>query len=209
MDNVANLRPKAEQHPRPHSGLRPPPRRNVFARKPRNKGEIGERLTARDGKALVLRQIHADDTEALQRFFGRLTPLEVRMRFLHPMNEMPEPFARQLCELDPGCAVAWVLGEPDDAPRAEIYGVARIYVDKTLEQAEFGIVVQGRFARQGFGTLLMRRAIESARKLGAVEVWSNVLIENEPMLGLCESLGFTRSMPPHDPGILRVSLALT
>jgi hypothetical protein len=28
------------------------------------------------------------------------------------------------------------------------------------------------------------------------------------MLSLCETLGFTRSMTPHNPGVLRVTLAL-
>jgi acetyltransferase len=194
------------------SGLRPPPRRTALVRAPHAGSDAVETLGAKDGTALILRSIRADDVAALQRFFGRLTPAEVRMRFLHPLAELPEPFARQLCELDPAVAVAWVLADPDDSSHLdispEISGVARTHVDPVLEQAEYGIVIQGRFARQGLGTLLMRRIIDSARKLGAREMWSDVLIENTPMLALCRSLGFTRNTMPHSPGLVRVSLAL-
>jgi GNAT superfamily N-acetyltransferase len=193
--------------------VRPPPSRRAFLpRAPHSTPEKVETLTARDGSPLVLRQIRANDVHALQLFFSRLTPQEVRMRFLHPLNELPEPFARELCELDPAVAFAWVLAEPDDPSRpdlpAQIHGVARGYVDHVLQQAEFGIVIEGRFSRQGFGTILMQHIIDSARKLGAIELWSDVFLENTQMLGLCEALGFSRSMTPHSQGVVRVQLTL-
>jgi acetyltransferase len=209
MNNVANLYNPAEQRAKPRFGVRPPQRRNPFARKPRHSGDAAEGLVARDGQKLIIRSIRSDDVEALQRFFGRLTPAEVRMRFLHPMNELTEPFARQLCDLDPNEAFAWVLADPDENATPEIYGVARGHADRVLEEAEFAIIMQGRFARQGFGTRLMQHVIDSARKLGVSELWSDVLIDNGAMLALSHSLGFTRSMTPQNPGVLRVRLDLT
>lgn len=222
MNNVANLRSKAERRvrlspaqparikpERVRNGVRPPPRRSMTVRAPRGRAAKGEKsLTARDGTALRLRQIRIDDVEALQRFFGRLTPEEVRMRFLHPLNELPEPFARQLCELDPAVAFAWVLASPDDAATTEIYAVARAHVDPVLDHAEFAIVVQGSFSHQGLGTLLMRRVIDSARKLGVIELWGDVFSENDAMLAFCDKLGFHRSTAAHNPGVMRVVLAL-
>ena len=238
MSNVANLRSKAERQVRsspaqpdrirperikpvpikpdrmkpdrirPRNGVRPPPRRSLTVRAPRRASKGEKSLIARDGTALRLRQIRIDDVEALQRFFSRLTPEEVRMRFLHPLNELPEPFARQLCELDPAMAIAWVLASPDDAATTEIYGVARAHVDKVLDHAEFAIVVQGSFSHQGLGTLLMRRVIDSARKLGVIELWGDVFIENGAMLEFCDQLGFHRSTTTHNPGVMRVELSL-
>ena len=125
---------------------------------------------------------------------------------------LPDAFARQLCDLDPALAFAWVLSEPDDPGQpdkpSEIHAVARAHFDPVLEQAEFAIVVEGRFARQGLGTLLMQRTIDSARKLGAIELWSDVLMENTAMLDLCTRLGFERGMSINNPGVVRVSLAL-
>ncbi|TLY50087.1 MAG: N-acetyltransferase [Gammaproteobacteria bacterium] len=208
MDTVTNPYRLAEHRRASSYGTRPPPRRTYVSTTPQDFAP-GERLLARDGTPLVLRLIRASDVQALQRGFDRLTPEEVRMRFLHPLNMLPEPFARELCELDPARAVAWVLADPDAAPRVpEIHAVARAYVDPVLDQAEFAIVVEGRYARQGFGTLLMHRVIDSARKLGATELWGDVLLDNQPMLDLCERLGFTRNFMLHDPGVMRVTLAL-
>lgn len=172
-----------------------------------------EPLTTHDGTPLVLRAIRADDVAALQRFFSRLTPEEVRMRFLHTVNELPDAFVLQLCALDPGVAAAWVLATPDDPARSdtsiEIHGVARAHLDRACHQAEYAIVIEGRFARQGFGTLLMRRAIDSARRLGATELWGEVFGDNHAMLALCAKLGFQRSTSNSNPGLVRVDLALT
>ncbi|MBS0583384.1 MAG: GNAT family N-acetyltransferase [Proteobacteria bacterium] len=214
MNTVANLRNLAERWalPRHGRGVRPPPRRSERRTPQRGADGGGERLTSRDGTPLVLRQIRPDDVEALQRFFHRLTPEEVRLRFLHPLNELPDAFAHQLCELDPAVAFAWLLATPDDPAHPdlpiEIHAVARAHLDPVLDQAEYAIVVEGRFARQGFGSLLMRRVIASARKLGATELWSDVLLENGAMLDLCAKLGFERGMSLNNPGVVRVSLAL-
>lgn len=208
MNNVANVCKLAEHDAKPRFGMRPPPRRNLFARAPRHHFQAAEKFTARDGRALIIRPIRIEDIQALRRFFNRLSPAEVRMRFLHPMNELTEVFARQLCDLDPMQAFAWVLADPDEVETPDIYGVGRAHADRVLDEAEFAIVLQGGYARQGFGSRLMRHVIDSARKLGVIELWSDVLIDNSAMLALSESLGFTRSMTPHNPGVLRLRLSL-
>jgi RimJ/RimL family protein N-acetyltransferase len=210
MSTVAKLSNQAERWSKPrHSGVRPPPRLTYSGRTSRDRDDVFEHLTARDGTSLVLRPIRKDDVDALRRGFDRLTPDEVRMRFLHPLNELPEPFARELCDLDPAMAFAWVIADPDETPSPEIHAVARAFVDKVLDHAEFAIVVEGRLTGQGFGTLLMHRVIDSARKLGAIEMWSDVLFANGAMLAVCERLGFVRNTALHNPGIVRVTLDLT
>lgn len=167
-----------------------------------------EHVTTRDDRELVLRQICAGDIAALQRGFLHLTPDEVRMRFLHPLNELPYDLAVHFCDLDPRYAVAWVLADPDTVAEPEIHAVARVHLDPVTEQAEFGLVVQKSIAGQGYGQLLLQRAIESARQLGAIEVWGDVLLENGVMLDLCARLGFSHSTVAHNPGVQRVRLAL-
>ncbi|MEP6939772.1 MAG: GNAT family N-acetyltransferase [Rudaea sp.] len=208
MSTVAKVRDQAERRNKPRHGSVRPFLRGRFFTGVRPVEATDERVKTRDGRELVLRSIRPDDIDALRRGFDRLTPEEVRMRFLHPLNELPETFARELCELDPDVAFAWVLADADDAASPEIHAVARAFVDKVLDQAEFAIVVEGSLSRQGFGTLLMHRVIDSARKLGATELWSDVLLENGAMLGVCEALGFTRSSALHNPGVLRVTLPI-
>jgi len=188
-----------------HLGRRPPPRA-APARPPPQLA--GEPLQARDGSELLLRPIHADDVAALQRGFRHLSPDEIRMRFLHPLTELPEAFARKLCDLDAGRAVAFVLIDPPPAHAPEIHAVGRAHVDPVTLAAEFAVVVQQRYAGQGFGRMLMQRVVDACRALGATEMWGDVFIDNGAMLALCASLGFERRLLEHEPGLMRVTLAL-
>lgn len=167
-----------------------------------------DRITARDGRTLVLREIHAGDVLALQRGFARLSPEEVRMRFLHPLTELPHDFAVRLTDLDPATSVAFVFIDVPDEPEREIRGVARAYVDATTLSAEFAIVVQRQYTGQGLGIRLMRCLIDACRQRRAEELWGDVFIDNGPMLHLLAKLGFTRGQMPHDPGVQRMVLKL-
>ena len=186
---------------------RPPPREtreNAFA----PAQHTGEIVPARDGSQLLLRPIDAGDVAALQRGFDRLSPDEVRMRFLHPLTDLPDPIARRLCDLDSRTGVAFVLIDPPPAHAPEIHAVARAYIDPATLAAEFAVIVQQRYSGQGFGKLLLRRVIDACRARGAVELWGDVFIDNGPMLALCEQLGFKRRSLEHEPGVVRVTLDL-
>jgi GNAT superfamily N-acetyltransferase len=161
-----------------------------------------------DGRTLVLRQIHAGDVVPLQRGFARLSPEEVRMRFLHPLTELPHDFAVRLCDLDPQTSVAFVFIDPPEIPEREIRGVARAYIDPTTLSAEFAIVVQRQYTGQGLGNRLMRCLVDECRRRGAVEIWGDVLLENDAMLRLAEHLGFQRHFQIGDPGVVQMRLAL-
>ena len=54
----------------------------------------------------------------------------------------------------------------------------------------------------------MGEIIEYAKERGLQEIFGEVLRENTTMLRLCEFLGFSRSLPPDDPGVVRVTLKL-
>jgi acetyltransferase len=168
----------------------------------------GEPVRTRDGRVLLLRDIRRDDVEALRRGFAHLSAEEVRMRFLHPMTDLTQEMARQLCDIDPEHAVALVLVDSGDPALAEIHAVARAYIDAVTLAAEFALVVQRSLSGEGLGTLLMNRLIERCRARGAIEIWGDVLAENALMLELCDHLGFERHAAFEEPGVARVTLAL-
>jgi GNAT superfamily N-acetyltransferase len=188
-------------------GGRPPPRaarlRPVSA--PRL---TGEPITTHDGRSLLLRDIHRDDVDALRRGFATLTPDEIRLRFLHPLTDLPLPMATQFCDIDTEHAIAFVLIDAGDETEPTIHAVARAYIDPATLAAEFALIVQHDYAGQGLATLLMQRLIEACRQRGAVELWGDVLNENGAMLELCGHLGFSRQLAFHDPGVIRVRLTL-
>lgn len=167
----------------------------------------GERMRSRDGRELWLRKILPGDVAALRRCFTRLSPEDIRRRFLHAMSELPESMAQRLCTIDPARETALVLADESVRP-AEIRGVGRIYVDEAADSAEFSVLVEHDWSRIGLGALLMQRLVDDCRRRGLVELWGYVLLENRPMLELCRELGFSQRSVPGEPGTAQIALRL-
>ncbi|MCB1589036.1 MAG: GNAT family N-acetyltransferase, partial [Xanthomonadales bacterium] len=168
--------------------------------------EPDEWIEAEGLPQLLLRPIRAEDEVALQQSFGRLTPEEVRLRFLYPLSQLGHDMAARLTQLDYDREVALVLTDAAPPGMAPIHAVARASFDLPTATAEFAIIVQREFAGHGLGRFLMERIIEHCRRAGMREVYGLVLPENRAMLTLAERLGFTRSRAEE---LLRVSLPLT
>ena len=190
----------------PGNPLRPPTRRvpapvDVAGTRP----QPGESFLARDGRPLRLRPIDPGDVVALQRAFKRMTPEQVRLRVFHALNELPDPIARHLCNVDPEVVAAFVVTDDDGG---EIRGEARAHFDRVTEGAEFAIAIDPAFTGNGVGWALMTRLIETSRALGMREIWGHVLAENGGMLDLAARLGFSREGVTGEPGLLLVRLPL-
>lgn len=160
-----------------------------------------------DGRELLLRPIEAGDVAAMRRCFIRLSPDEVRRRFLHAMSELPLPMAQKLCQIDPVQETAYVLIDETVQP-PEMRGVGGIFMDEATDTAELSVLVEHAWIRVGLGALLMQRLVEDCRRRGLHELWGYVLLENRPMLELCRELGFTRHMIPDEPGTALITLKL-
>lgn len=188
------------------AGFLPRPASERFRGLALENGTPGEEIRVRDGRILQLRGILPGDAPLLQRCFHRLSPLEVRRRFMHAMAELSPAMLQRLSHVDPHCETALALFEPGPAP--ELHAVARAYVDPTTATAEFSLMVERDWARQGLGGLLMQRLIEDCRQRGLQELWGYVLVENQPMVQLCRRLGFMTRLAPQEPGTVLMSRPL-
>jgi acetyltransferase len=194
----------------PASGRSPPPRGSErFAPRAPVAGIVkqGGVVHTRDGRCLLLRDIRANDVAALQRCFTRLSPQDIRRRFLHAMSELPDSMAQRLCNINPALETAFVLMDESVEPE-EMRGVGRIYVDESADSAEFSVLVEHDWARLGLGALLLQRLVDDCRRRGLHEIWGYVLMENRPMLELCRELGFQRRPATDEPGTAQISLKL-
>ena len=185
----------------------PPRSKDRFNRPRLSTTPQGEAVQTRDGRTLTLRSIEPGDVAAMQRCFTRLSPEDIRRRFLHAMSELPAPMAQRLCQIDPAYETAYVLMDEAANP-AEMRGVGRIYVDEAADSAEFSVLVEQDWSRIGLGALLMQHLVDDCRRRGLAELWGYVLMENRPMLQLCKELGFTRRMVPDEPGTAQITLRL-
>lgn len=185
----------------------PPRSSERFARPRVSPTPRGEQVRIEDGRELVLRAIEPGDVAAMQRCFTRLSPEDIRRRFLHAMSQLPAPMAQRLCRIDPVLETAFVLMDESVQP-ADMRGVGRIYVDEATDSAEFSVLVEHDWTHLGLGALLMEHLVADCRRRGLAEIWGYVLQENRPMLHLCEHLGFSRRLIQDEPGVTLISLKL-
>ena len=165
------------------------------------------------GMRLLMREIHSQDEQALRQSFARLSPEEVRMRFLHPLKALSQESAMRLSDLDPQRELALVLSDSQPPGAAKIYAVARAsrvpgYRHRKRVDAEFAIVVPRALAGQGLGKRLMRALMQRVKLMGVQTLWGDVLYENAPMLALARTLGFAIEKHPDDAHVVRVTKAL-
>jgi GNAT superfamily N-acetyltransferase len=186
----------------------PPPRSSERFACPRivtsPKGDV---VHTADGRELVMRSIEPGDIAAVRRCFQRLSPQDVRRRFMHAMAELPVPMAQRLCRIDPELEAAFVLMDETVKP-AELRGVGRIFVDIATNSAEFSVLVEREWTRVGLGALVMQQLVDECRRRGLDELWGYVLMENRPMLDLCRELGFVAKAVPGEAGTAQISLRL-
>ncbi len=165
-----------------------------------------ERHTATsDGARLLLRPVRPEDEELMRRFFTRVSPDDLRLRFFAPVKDFGHAFIARLTQLDYARAMAFIA---IDEASGEMLGGVRIHADANYQNAEYAILVRSDLQGRGIGWLLMRMILEYARTEGLRRIEGQVLRENTTMLAMCAELGF-RSVPDaDDPGIVNVSLDL-
>ena len=170
--------------------------------------ELEETLVLADGRRFFLRPILPEDEPMLRASFARLSPEEVRDRFLVPVRTLTHITAARFTQLDFDREMALVVTQPGSPGTQDIFAVVRLSADPDMERAELAIVVRHDAADAGLGTELIQHIIAYARTRGLQELWGITLRENERMRGLARSVGFTESPVADDPEMIRLTLQL-
>jgi len=151
---------------------------------------------------VTLRPIRPGDEPQYERFFARITPEDLRMRFFTAAPERTFRFFARMTQIDYAREMAFVA-----AAHEELLGIARLIADPDYRRAEFAVIVRSDLKGKGLGYALMRHLIGYARAEGLSEVYGDVLAENAAMLRMCRDLGFVAGLDPASQ-VVRVSLAL-
>ncbi len=171
--------------------------------------ELEAVVSTDDGDQYWLRPILPEDEPALHRAFAHLTPEQIRLRFFAPMKQLSHMAAARFTQIDYDREMALIITDQDKVPgQAELYGAVHIHTDPDGEKAEYSIVVRHDLTRQGLGRRLMEHMIQYAQQRGIGEISGDVLRENQPMLALCQQLGFAQHTDPNDLDIIKVRLAV-
>jgi len=165
-----------------------------------------ERWASTDnGYRIFIRPIRPADEHLYGSFIGKLSPEDIRFRFLTPRKEFSHKFIARFTQIDYARAMAFVAL---DKEQKELLGVARLAADPDYITGEYAIIVRSDLKGSGIGWALMRHLIAYAEKEGLRQLVGDVLAGNQRMLDMCTALGFEVSADPEDPSIRKVRLKL-
>lgn len=157
------------------------------------------------GARIFIRPIKPVDEHLYQTFIERLSPEDIRFRFLTPRKEFSHRFIARFTQIDYARAMAFVALSED---QQELLGVVRLAADPDYVSAEFAIIVRSDLKGQGIGWELMQHLIQYADAEGLRILHGSVLAANTGMLQISSELGFDIAADPDDPALYKVRLDL-
>ncbi len=192
--------PDSEEKDLPRTAIRPYPNQYV------------SRAEMEDGTPITVRPIRPEDEPLMARFHEALSERSVYMRYFHAMNltrRTAHERLTRICFIDYDREMALVAErENPETGEPEILGVARLSKNHVVpDEAEFAILVNDRFQRQGLGTTLLERLLEVGREEGLRRITAEILFENRAMQHLGKKFGF-RLRRDLEEGVVKANLDL-
>ena len=158
-----------------------------------------------NGYRIFIRPVRPADEHLYGAFVEKLSPDDIRFRFLAPRKEFSHKFIARFTQIDYARAMAFVAL---DKEQKQLLGVARLAADPDYVTGEYAIIVRSDLKGTGIGWALMQHLIAYAETEGLRELTGDVLASNQPMLEMCRALGFETSHDPEDLSICKVRLTL-
>src|SRR2546427_1299388 len=161
----------------------------------------------RDGGSIHIRAIQPDDKQRLLAFLERLSSRSIYFRFFQTKQRLTDEELRYFTELDFTRDVA-LIATLREGQEEHIVGVGRYFRihenGQPTTHAEVAFTVADAHQGRGVGTLLLEHLAAMARRQGIDTFEAYVLGENNRMLEVFESSGFTvqRAL---DTGVFHVS----
>ncbi|MEP9395953.1 bifunctional acetate--CoA ligase family protein/GNAT family N-acetyltransferase [Mesorhizobium sp. KR2-14] len=157
-----------------------------------------------DGVDYLIRPIKPVDVALHQKFLSRISPEDMRLRFLAPRKNFSGKTLLRLTQLDYDREMAFVALEPN----GDLAGIVRLCTDPDHESGEYGILVRSDLQGHGVGWALLQHMIRYATADGLKQVEGLILSENTKMLEMCRELGFVLTAHPTERGLVLATLKL-
>jgi acetyltransferase len=161
--------------------------------------------TVGDIGRVLLRPIRPEDEALYPRFFERMSPEDVRMRFFTARPDLSHKFLARMTQVDYAREMAFLA---ISGAEGELLGIARLIAEPDYERAEFAILVRSDLKGRGLGWRLMQHLLGYARSEGLKEIHGQVLAANATMLAMCSEFGFEIEATDVDIGLRLVRLEL-
>ena len=164
-------------------------------------GPAARIVRLRDGRPVALRVARSEDVSAVQQFVRGLSDRSRRNRFFAPVLELSPDQLDRVTRSRPPSELA-LVGEATDGAGSRIVAMAQYAACEPLD-AEFAVVVDDAWQRQGLGIQLLGVLAEHAARAGLAALAGLVLADNWPMLALLARLDCELETD-RDPHVIRV-----
>lgn len=165
----------------------------------------------RDGRAVTIRPIRAEDEPLMIRFHEALSDRTVYLRYLSPMmlsERVTHERLSRVCHCDYAREIALVI-EAEENGQKTIIGVGRLSKMKiNEEEARITMLVSDAYQGQGLGAELLSRLIVVARAEKIERLMAIMSPENDSMQKLCRRLGFSSLQADSQTGNIVAQMSL-
>jgi acetyltransferase len=164
---------------------------------------LAQPVRAQDGRPAWIREVRADDENAVGRFVKALSPTSRYFRFMMGMRELSEGALHRFTGPESGREA--VLVATPGASLGKIVGLGQFVIDDDGEDAEFALVVDDAWQRQGLGTRMLGELAGHAARFGVRRIHADVLADNHAMRRLAKKAGLELRTNPAAPYILNLT----
>lgn len=152
--------------------------------------EYESRLTLKNGREVFLRPILQTDEHLIVDLLNKLSADSIYLRFLRPLNSLPEELLFQLTHINYKSNFALVAVIQEDG-KDSIIAVARYGYDPQEKVTDFAIVVRDDWQHCGLGKFLLSTLFAIGRKHGIFRFVSFVDSTNQIIKQLLRKLGYS------------------
>ncbi|MCV3205478.1 bifunctional acetate--CoA ligase family protein/GNAT family N-acetyltransferase [Mesorhizobium sp. YC-39] len=152
-----------------------------------------------------IRPIKPADIALYPEFLARISPDDLRLRFLSPRKSFSDQMLKRFTQLDYDRNMAFVALETGTGALA---GISRLSCDPDHSVAEYALLVRTDLQGHGLGWELLRQIVDYAKADGIGRIEGLVLSENTRMLAMCREFGFSVEHHPSEAGLVEARLDL-
>ncbi|MDX8461726.1 bifunctional acetate--CoA ligase family protein/GNAT family N-acetyltransferase [Mesorhizobium humile] len=159
-----------------------------------------------DGMTFHIRPIIPADVALYPAFLAKISPDDLRLRFLSLRKNFPDQMLKRLTQLDYDRDIAFVALEKDTGALA---GIGRLSCDPDHRSGEYALLVRSDLQGHGLGWGLLKQVIDYARVERVDRIEGTILNENRKMLTMCREFGFSIAHHPDEPGLSVATLEIS
>ncbi len=152
--------------------------------------------TTRTGVDLTITPARADDRDALERFFERVTPEDLYFRFLSGIRKVDDSRINAMLRDDDDYSIDFLALDSDTG---EILATAMLAADRDFDSAEFAMCTREDAKNKGISWVLLDHAANYAAAMGVRRIYSLQSTSQTDALQLEREMGFTVRTNPGDP----------